>query len=334
MRLSELAEELGARLEGDGEVEISSVAPLEEAGEGDLSFLANPKYKPLLESSRAAAVILGPGQDAGSKNCLRVDNPYAAFVRVLTIFDRRPQPVSGVDERAAVDDSAEIGEGCHIGPYAVVGAGARIGAGSVIHPHVVIYPGAVLGRRCVLHAGAVLRELVELGDGVVLQPGAVVGGDGFGFLPMGDRAPLPIPQIGTVSLGDGVELGANSTVDRAAAGATRLEPGVKIDNLVMIAHGCRIGSNSMIAAQTGLAGSTRLGARVMVGGQVGIGGHLRVGDDAQLAAQCGVMGDLEGGKAYSGTPAVDIGVWRRYAVLLAKLPDLFKMVRRLAKARD
>lgn len=334
MRLGELASRLGLALDGDGEIEISAIAPIDEAGPGDLTFVANPKYRKQLAASRASAVILAPGEDAAGKAALRAVAPYAAFVAALSLFDRRPRPKPGIHATAAIADSARVGEGASIGAYAVIGEEVVIGRDAVVHPHVVIYAGSRIGDRFTAHAGAVVRESVVIGDDVVLQPGAVVGADGFGFLPRGREVPLPIPQAGTVRLGDHVEVGANSTVDRATIGETRLGRGVKLDNLVMVGHGSRIGDGTMLAGQSGMAGSTRIGARVMTGGQAGFAGHLSVGDDAQIAAQAGVIGDIEAGVTVAGMPAVEIGLWRRAAAAVLRLPELLRRVRRLEALLD
>lgn len=333
MRLDEIARVLDAALEGDGSVEIRGLAPIDEAGEGDLTFVAAPRYRPLLKTTGASAVLVAPGEDTGGRPALRTRDPYPAFVRALSLFDRRPRPAPGIHPAAVVALTAEVGEGGSVGPFAVIGDGARIGEGAVIHPHVVIYPGARIGRRFTAHAGAVVREGVEIGDDVVLQPGVVVGGDGFGFLPRGREVPLPIPQIGGVRLGDHVELGANATVDRATIGSTVLGRGVKLDNLVMVGHGSRIGAGTMLAGQAGLAGSTRIGERVMAGGQAGFAGHLSVGDDVRIAARAGITSDVDAGATVAGMPAVDIGLWRRAAAALLKLPDLLRRVRRLEEAQ-
>ncbi|MBI5506375.1 MAG: UDP-3-O-(3-hydroxymyristoyl)glucosamine N-acyltransferase [Deltaproteobacteria bacterium] len=329
MRLGELARRLDLALEGDGDIEITGIAPIDEAGPGDLSFVANPKYRRQLASTGAAAVILGPREDASGKPALRAADPYVALVAALGLLDRRPRPPVGIHPSAVIAASAQVGEGASIGAYAVVGEGVAIGRGCVLHPHVVIYPGVRIGERFIAHAGAVVRESVVIGDDVVLQPGAVVGADGFGFLPRGREVPLPIPQVGSVSLGDCVEIGANATVDRATIGQTRLGRGVKLDNLVMVGHGSRIGAGSMLAGQTGMAGSTHIGERVMAGGQAGFAGHLSVGDDARIAAQAGVIGNVEAGATVAGMPAVDLALWRRAAVALLRLPDLLRRVRRL-----
>jgi UDP-3-O-[3-hydroxymyristoyl] glucosamine N-acyltransferase len=213
----------------------------------------------------------------------------------------------------------------------VIGDDVTIGRDARIHPHVTIYPQARIGDRFTAHAGAVVRECVVIGNDVTLQPGVVVGGDGFGYVPRAGRAAEAIPQIGTVRIADSVEIGANSTIDRAAVGATRLEEGVKLDNLVMVAHGCRVGARSLLAAQTGMAGSTIVGADVMTGGQVGFAGHCTVGDGVRIAAQSGIANDVPAGRTVAGTPAIDIAVWRRAVVAFARLPELLRRIRALER---
>ncbi|HYC01352.1 MAG TPA: UDP-3-O-(3-hydroxymyristoyl)glucosamine N-acyltransferase [Candidatus Limnocylindrales bacterium] len=332
MRLAELAARLQLVFEGDADIEITGLAPIDEAGPGDLTFVGNPRYRLQLATTRAAAVIVAHGEDAHGHAALRADNPYGAFIAALPLFDARPRAHGGIHPTAVLAASAEIGANASIGAYAVIGDGVRIGSDAVIHPHVVIYAGACIGDRFTAHAGTVVRENVIIGSDVVLQPGAVVGGDGFGFLPRGKDVPLPIAQIGTVELADHVEIGANATVDRATVGATRLGRGVKIDNLVMVGHGSRIGEGSMLAGQCGMAGSTRIGARVMAGGQAGFAGHLSVGDDARIGAQAGVIADIDAGVTVAGMPAQEIGRWRRAMAALRGLPELVRRIRRLEHA--
>lgn len=331
MRLAELAEHLGARLEGDPDTEIRGLAPVDEAGEGDLTFVANAKYRPQIATTGASAVILAETESAQPRNALRVKEPYGAFVRALAIFDRRPRPEPGVHPTAVIAASAKIGAGAYVGPYAVIGEECEIGEQACIHPHVVLYPQVRVGARFTAHASAVVRECANLGDDVVLQPGAVVGADGFGFLPTGER-PVPIPQIGGVLLADAVEIGANATVDRAAIGNTQLATGAKIDNLVMVGHGSRIGAGTMIAGQSGMAGSTILGSGLMVGGQVGFAGHLSVGDRTQIAGGSAVMSDVGPDTVVGGIPAVDARSWRRYALALPRLPELMRRVAAVERA--
>ncbi|HYC54809.1 MAG TPA: UDP-3-O-(3-hydroxymyristoyl)glucosamine N-acyltransferase [Candidatus Binatia bacterium] len=331
MRLGDIAARLDLVLEGDSETEIRRLAPVDEAVKGDLTFVANPKYRNFLRSTGASAVILGADDDAHGRAALRASQPYAAFVAALALFDDRPRAHGGIHPTAVLAGSAQIGDNASIGAYAVIGEDVQIGSDAVIHPHVVIYAGACIGDRFTAHAGSVVRENVVIGSDVVLQPGAVIGADGFGFLPRGKDVPLPIPQIGGAELADHVEVGANATVDRATVGSTRLGRGVKIDNLVMVGHGSRIGDGSMLAGQAGMAGSTHIGARVMAGGQAGFAGHLRVGDDARIGAQAGVIGDIEAGMTVAGMPAQEIAGWRRTMAALRRLPELLRRVRQLER---
>lgn len=331
MRLADLAERIGADLEGDGDIEIDGVAPIDGAEPGMVTFLANAKYRPALATTRASAVIVDRDETVAGTAALRCTNPYQAFVAALYEFDRRPRPAAGIHRTAVIDASADIGEGAYVGACAVIGAGVRIGRDARIYPNVTIYDGVVIGDRFTAHAGAVVREEVRLGDDVVLQPGAVVGADGFGFVPVGGGDPLPIPQIGSARLDDKVEIGANSTVDRAAVGETVVGSGAKLDNLVMVAHGCQVGEGSLLAAQTGIAGSTRLGKRVMTGGQVGIQGHIELGDDSSVAAGSGVVASVREGDTVAGYPAVGIGAWRRNMVLVRRLPELLRRLRKLER---
>jgi len=334
MRLADLAEKIGASLEGDGGIEIDGVAPVDRAGPGKVTFLANAKYRHALAKTAASAVIVGRGEAVDGPAVLRCDNPYRAFIAALYLFDRRPRPAAGIHPAAVIDASAEIGGGAYVGACAVIGADVRIGSEARIYPNVTLYAGVRVGDRFTAHAGAVVRENVCLGDDVVLQPGAVIGADGFGFVPLGQDARLPIPQIGTVRLHDKVEIGANSTVDRAAVGETSLGRGVKLDNLVMVAHGCRIGDGSLLAAQTGIAGSARLGKRVMTGGQVGVQGHIELGDDSAVAAGSGVVAEVAAAKTVAGYPAMPIGAWRRSTVLIRRLAELFQRIRKLEARLD
>lgn len=331
MRLTELAAKLHVEVEGDGDLEVTGLAPIDEAGPTDVTFLANPKYRPMLATSKAGAVIVSRDEVVGGRTVLRADVPYLSFVDAAEIFDSRPKPRPGIHPSCVIDPTAEIGEGAYLGACAVVGAHVRIGIDACIHPNVTIYDGATIGDRFTAHASSVVRESVVLGDDVVLQAGAVIGGDGFGYIPLGEKPPRPIPQIGTVHLADKVEIGSNATVDRAAVGVTVVGEGCKLDNLVMLAHGAKLGAGSLLAAQSGIAGSTRVGKRLMTGGQTGLNGHLEVGDDVKIAAGSKVLQSVESGKAVAGYPATDMGVWRRYAVQLSRLPELFRRVARLEK---
>jgi UDP-3-O-[3-hydroxymyristoyl] glucosamine N-acyltransferase len=331
MRLADIARVLGAEVEGDGTIEITGVAALEDATPGTISFLADRRLEAHLATTKASALVLAPGAPPVTVPVIRAPHPYLAFVRIVELFHPVERPPAGVHPTAVVDPTAEIGEDAVIGPHVVVGPGVRLGRNAVLHARVTIYPGARIGDDFTAHAGVVVRESVRIGDRVTLHAGAIVGSDGFGYLPTPTGA-RKIPQVGTVTIEDDVEVGANSTVDRAALGTTHIGRGTKIDNLVMIAHGCHIGPSCLLAAQTGLAGGTRLGTGVMLGGQVGSAGHLTIGDGAQVAAQSGIHSDIPAGTVWGGYPAMDVRLWRRVTSAVMRLPELLRRVRRLERA--
>ena len=339
MQLAELAKLLGCELRGDGSLEIVRAAPIESAGRGDITFVANPRYMRFLETLAASAVILPVDAPDVAVPSLRSADPYLAFAKAVEHF-YRPVPLpAGIHPTAQIATSAQIGSGAAIGAYAVIGDNVRIGADARIAPHVVIYPEVVIGDRFLAHAHVTVRERVRIGSDVILHSGAVIGSDGFGYVPA-DGGIRRLLQAGDVIIEDEVEVGANTTVDRAMVGSTVLRRGVKLDNLVMVAHGCEIGDYSMLAGQSGLSGSTRLGKWVRMGGQVGSAGHLSVGDGAQVAAQSGLHNSVPAGVTVGGSPAVDVGLWRRIMAATARLPELFRRVRRieqhlgLARARE
>lgn len=317
MKLGLLAERLGCRLEGpDGaaDLEISRLNGLDDAGPGDVTFLGNPKYAGRVATTRASALIADDHVTAAPCPILRTNNPYVACATAVAVLTPPAVVVPGVSPLASIDSTAEIGADCTIGAFVVVGAGSRIGARTVLHPHVVIGVGVVVGQECVLHAHVSVRDRSVLGDRVVLQDGAVIGAEGFGFATHDDGTHQKIPQVGTVVIGHDVEIGANSTVDRPAIGETRIGDGTKIDNLVQIAHGVKVGRNVRMAACVGIAGSTVIEDDVVLAGQVGVANHLRLGRGARVAAKSAVLTDLEGGQTYAGIPAVPIAQWRRAVV--------------------
>jgi UDP-3-O-[3-hydroxymyristoyl] glucosamine N-acyltransferase len=333
VKLRELATRLGCELRGDGELEIRGVAGLDEAGPGDLSFLANPRYAEKLGATRAGAVVVAPGQQAAVPSLVS-DNPYLAFSRAVALVRPLPRPAPGVDPSARVDASAVLGEGVHVGPLAVVGAGVRLGARSVLHPHVVLYDGVEIGEDCELHSGVQVRERCRLGSRVVVQNGAVIGADGFGFARDADGRYHKFPQVGIVVVEDDVEIGALTAIDRAALGETRIGRGTKLDNLVQVGHSVSIGEDSVLAGQVGVAGSTRIGRRVTLAGQVGVAGHLEIGDGVVATAQTGIPGSLEPGAVVSGSPAIENRAWLRSIAVFARLPELLRRLRELERSRD
>ncbi|HXH07884.1 MAG TPA: UDP-3-O-(3-hydroxymyristoyl)glucosamine N-acyltransferase [Vicinamibacterales bacterium] len=331
MRLEEIARRLECALEGDGALEITGVAGLDEAGPHDLSFFANPRYAPSLRRTRAGAVILAPDVPAPPCAALRTPHPYLAFARALELFDTARRPAPGVDPRAAVGADVSLGEGVTIGPFAVVGDRASIGPRTIVHPHVTIGAGACIGADCLLHPRAVVGDRVRIGDRVILQSGAVVGSDGFGFARAPDGTHRKIPQLGSVVIEDDVEIGANTTIDRPAVGETRIGAGTKIDNLVQIAHGVKIGRRVLLAAQVGIAGSTVVEDDVTLGGQVGVAGHITIGRGAAATAQSGIANSVDPGALVSGYPAIPNRQWRKASVLFKRLPELREAVEALAR---
>jgi len=328
---------LGASLvsaNGAGEVEITGVAGIEEAGPGQLTFVANPKYAASAKNTHAAAIIVAPDFPEVAVPTLRSDNPYLAFARAVELFYQPPRYTPGVHPTAVVHPTAKVGRNAHVGAYVVIDAEVEIGDDAVLLPHVVIYRGVHIGRSFFAHAHAVVREFCRVGDDVILQNGVVIGADGFGFAKDGSGQWHKILQSGPTVLGDRVEVQANSCVDRASIGQTRIGDGVKIDNLAQVGHGCEIGANTLLCAQVGLAGSTILGKNVILAGQVGVAGHCTIGDGAVVTAQSGTHGDIEPGKVVSGSPALDSKQWLRCTAVYNRLPELARTVRSLAAAQE
>ena len=329
MKLSEIADRLGCRLAGDGELEITGVAGMEHAGPGQLTFLANPKYGPRVKHTKAGAILVS--EAIPSFPCLVSENPYLDFARALALFYQPPVPPRGIHPLASIASTATIGENCSIGPFAVVGERARIGRNAVLHAHVVIYEGAEIGDDFLAHSHATVREFCRIGNRVILQNGVVVGGDGFGFAKRADNSHTKIVQSGVTVIEDDVEIQTLTSVDRATVGETRVRRGAKIDSLVQVGHACVVGEDNIICAQTGLAGSTVLERDVLLAGQVGSAGHLTVHEGAIVYAQSGIGGDVAAGARISGSPAFVAGEWLRAITAFPKLPDLLKTVRDLKK---
>lgn len=335
MKLQEIAHKLGCRLEGDPATDIKGVAGIEHAGAGQLTFLANRRYSPLLKTTRASAVLVEDGVKLEREDgreplaALRSTNPYLAFAQALELFYAAPVYEPGVHATAIVAASAKIGEGAHIGPYCFVDEGAEIGARTVLHSFVTIYRGAKIGSDFFAHAHAVVREGCIVGDRVILQNGAVIGGDGLGYAKRADGTWHKIMQSGPAVLEDDVEVQSNACVDRATVGETRIGRGTKIDDLVLVGHASQVGANAMLCGQVGLAGSTKIGEGCILAGQVGTAGHLTVGDGTVITAQSGVPNDVPARALYSGYPAVENREWLKTMAALRRLPELLRRVAEL-----
>lgn len=329
MKLGDLAERLGCRLEGNPETEINGVAGLNDAGQNDLTFLANPHYRPAVRTTRAGAIVVGNNAGPMPLATLRSQDPYLAFARAIDLFCPPPVFEPGIHPSAVVAPTAVIGDGAHIGPYCFIDEGVRIGKNAVLHSFVAIYRDAIIGDDFLAHAHTAVREGCRIGNRVILQNGVVVGTDGFGFARTPEGHWYKMRQAGIAVVDDDVEIQANTCVDRATVGQTSIGRGTKIDNLVQIGHACHIGEDTLLCAQVGLAGSTDLGNRVILAGQVGSSGHLTVNDDAVLTAQSGIPGDIPAGTIHSGSPAFENKRWLKSVAAYRRLPELQHTVRQL-----
>lgn len=319
--VAEIAALIGGRVTGDEKTIITGIRPIEEAQDGDLSFVANPKYLKLLPTTRAAAVLVAPGTEAPNTNLITVPDPYMAFGKLLNLFYPQDHGPAGVSPDAYIGESAVISPEATVMPRAIIMSGARIDKGAVIYPGVFVGPGACIGEDSILYANVSVYANCIIGKRVILHSGVVIGADGFGFAKPGqDNA--KIPQVGIVQIDDDVELGANTTVDRATLGRTWIQRNVKIDNLVQIAHNVVVGENSVIAAQTGISGSTKIGKGVILGGQVGIIGHISIGDNAMIGASSNIHKDIPAGAIGGGSPFLPRREWLKVEVTKAKIPEM------------
>ena len=329
--LSEIAKLVNGEVVGNPGVVVTGLAGLRDATPHSLTFVSQRSYLPLLAETRAAAAVVGLDVVSDKLPLVRVKDPDLAFALIAREYVPGPvRPKPGVHPGAIVASDAILGADVAVSAFVVVESGARIGRGSVLYPGVYVGPGAVVGEDCLLYPHVVVRDAVKIGDRCILHPGVVVGADGFGFVPDGD-AILKVPQIGTVIIGNDVEIGACTTIDRARLDATVVGDGAKIDNLVQIGHNVRIGRNCLIVAQTGISGSTRLGDGCMVGGQVGLSGHIELGDGVKVAARAGVINSFPAGKVISGEPAQEHGQTLRTLAAARRLPELLKQVHQLSE---
>ena len=333
-KIKDIAALLNGTVEGDGEILIHNVSKIEEGKPNTLAFLANPKYEHYIYSTEASVVLVNqdfvPSKPL-SCTLIRVPSAYEAIATLLRIYEEfiKPKP-RGIEQPSYVAEGVTLGEGVYIGAFAYIGKGTKIGNNVQIYPQAYIGDGVVIGDNTTIYAGVKIYYGCVVGAHCTIHAGTVIGADGFGFAPAGEDY-NKVPQIGHVVIEDHVEIGANACIDRATMGATRIKKGVKLDNLVQIAHNVVVGENTVMAAQVGIAGTTKVGAHCMIGGQVGVAGHLNIGDRVMLAAQSGVMSDIETGTVLMGSPAFEVAKYRKAYVLFKKLPDLYGQLNALAK---
>ena len=329
MKLFEIAKHLNGTLTGPGDVEILRPAKIEEAGKGDITFISNPKYKHFLKTTKASAVIIDTTAGDLKIPHIKVENAYMGFLLLLKLFEpKRGFDFFDVSKNAEIDESATIGKGTVVGPFVYVGSNTSIGENCKIYPGVAVLNNVSIGDNCIIYPNVSVREECVLGNNVILQDGVIIGGDGFGFAPINGKYEK-IPQIGNVVIEDDVEIGANTTVDRATVGSTIIRKGVKLDNLIQIAHNCIVNEHTVIAAQTGLSGSTEIGRNVTIGGQAGFNGHIKIGDNSIIAAQSGVTKDVKPKEILFGTPAYPIMERKKIEVSIKHLPESIKRIKQL-----
>ncbi|NLN30964.1 MAG: UDP-3-O-(3-hydroxymyristoyl)glucosamine N-acyltransferase [Bacteroidales bacterium] len=330
-----IAEFLKGEIAGDPAVTVNTIAKIEEGKKGALSFLANPKYEPYIYETDSSVVLVNRDFRAAKPvkaTLVRVDDAYEAFASLLTLVEQSRPRKKGIHPSAIVGEGTSIGGDAYIGAYVYIGENCKIGNNCRIYPQSYIGDGTVIGDDCLIYQGVKIYHECIIGNSCTIHAGSVIGSDGFGFAPQSESEFMKIPQIGNVILEDHVEIGANATIDRATMGSTIIRRGVKLDNLIQVGHNVEIGENTVMAAQTGIAGSTRVGSNCMFGGQVGIAGHLRIADNTRLGAQAGVAGSIkEENRVYTGTPAVDHRIFLRSSVIIRKLPELKKQVDALEK---
>jgi UDP-3-O-[3-hydroxymyristoyl] glucosamine N-acyltransferase len=317
---------LKGEIEGNPEIKVSTVAKIEEGHSGALSFLANPKYEHYIYSTKSSIVLVNKSfvPSSGIKATLiRVDNAYEAFATLLRLVDQSRPRKKGIHPTAVIETTAKVGSDVYIGPYSYIGENCIIGDGCSVYPNVYLGDNTKLGTNCTINPGVTIYHDCVIGEGCIVHAGSVIGGDGFGFAPQSESEYMKIPQLGNVILEDHVEIGANVTIDRATMGSTIIRKGVKLDNLIQIGHNVEVGENTVMAAQTGIAGSSKIGKNCMFGGQVGISGHVKVSDGTKIGAQAGIPGDIrEENTVLLGTPAFDLKQFLRSSVVFKKLPEM------------
>lgn len=322
----QIANVIGGRVEGNKDAKVHTFAKIEEGTEGAISFLSNPKYTHYLYNTKSSIVIVNEDVELEKDvdaTLIRVKNAYESIAKLLQIYEASKPKKTGIAPQAYIAPSAKLGNNCYVGPFAYVGEGAEIGDGCQIYPHAVIGDNVKVGTNCIFYPNTTIYQGCKIGNNVTIHAGSVIGADGFGFAPGADGY-NKIPQIGIVVIEDNVEIGANTCVDRSTMGATVIHKGVKLDNLVQVAHNVEIGENTVMSAQVGIAGSTKVGSWCMFGGQVGLAGHITIGDKTFLGAQSGVPGSLKGGEELIGTPPMNPRAYFKSQAIFRRLPDMYK----------
>lgn len=329
----QIASVIGGKIEGDKDAKVHTFAKIEEGVEGAISFLSNPKYTHYIYDTKSSVVIVNEDvelEGTVAPTLIRVKNAYESIAQLLQIYEASKPKKTGVSPQAYISPTAKLGKDCYVGPFACIGEGTVIGDGCQIYPHAVVGDNVKMGNGCILYPNTTVYQGCKIGNNVTLHAGSVIGADGFGFAPNVDGYDK-IPQIGIVTIEDNVEIGANTCVDRSTMGSTVIRKGVKLDNLVQVAHNVEIGENTVMSAQVGIAGSTKVGSWCMFGGQVGIAGHITIGDKTFLGAQSGVPGSLKGGEELIGTPPMNPRNYFKSQAIFRRLPDMYKELEALKK---
>ena len=333
----QIAEFVQGRVEGDENATVNTFAKIEEGVPGAISFLSNPKYTHYIYETKSSIVLINEDvvlDGTVGATLIRVKNAYECVAKLLQLYESMKPRKTGIDEKASISSKATIGKEVYIGPFAVVGDGAVIGDGTQIYPHTVIGDGVTVGEKCLIYPNVTIYQGCKLGNNVTIHAGSVIGADGFGFAPNTEGYDK-IPQIGIVIIEDDVEIGANTCIDRSTMGQTIIRKGVKLDNLIQVAHNCEIGENTVMSAQAGMAGSTKIGAWCMVGGQAGFAGHIQIADKTFIGAQCGVIKNTKGnGESLIGSPAMDPKMFFKAKAVYPKLPDMYRQIAALQKEID
>lgn len=334
----QIAELIGGAVEGNPDAALQTFSKIEEAGPGALTFLANPKYSHHIYTTGASAVLVSddfkPTQPIES-TLIRVKDPYAALAQLMRMVDAltHPRP-GGIEQPAFIAPGVEISDDCYVGAFAYIGSGAKVGRNVAIYPQAYVGPGVSIGEGTIIYAGAKIYHGCKIGKNCIIHAGAVIGADGFGFAPNPDGTYSKIPQLGHVEIADDVEIGANTTIDRATMGHTAVGRGTKLDNLIQVAHNVEIGENTVMASQVGIAGSTKVGSNCMVGGQVGIAGHITIGDRVNIGAQSGLHTNTAPNQTIMGSPAINARKWMRQTAYVNRIDELFSRVNKLEKENN